>query len=328
MKKRIIPIVVLLVAVISVIVYSVLSGDNGDEELYNGILEARQIDVRAEVTGKVLSAPAREGDLLEEGEVICELDQSKLKLQLQGGESELQAQEARLEAMEKGAREQELEQLRLLLDQARTQSRKTEKDYGRIERLYHQGAISEYERDGARTARDLARDQEGRALQNYNLALEGVRDEELKAQVAIVDGVRAKVDYYRLQLEDAVIKSPVKGRLVERYVEPGELVMAGGLVASVADYRELELKVYVPEDRVGSIEPGRKAAVMIDSFPGRPLAGRVSRKSGEAEFTPKNVQTREERTTLVYEVTLKVENPEEWAVAGLPADVRFEVDSK
>ena len=322
-KKKIIPVVVAVVVLGAALGYWLTTRDGRGPVTYNGILESRQVQVRAEVGGRVLAAHKDDGDQVNEGDVICELDREKLALQLRGGAGQLAAQKAKLEAMQKGARDQEIEQVKLLLGQARTQREKAEKDYGRIERLFAQEDVSEFDRDNARTMRDLAADQESRADQAYQLVLAGVRDEELKAQIAIVDATQAQVDYYQVQLDDTQVKSPLTGRVVERYVEPGELVMPGGLVAAVTDYRRLEVKVYVPEEPVGKIRLGQRAAVKVDAFPDREFAGWVSSKSEEWEFTPKNVQTKEERSSLVFEVTVQVENPGEEAIAGLPADVKF-----
>jgi HlyD family secretion protein len=329
--KKVIPPIVVIVLIGSGLGYWCASRNQGGKwALYNGILEATEVQVRSEVGGKVVAVLVDEGDQVDEGGVICELDREKLTLQLRGGEGELTAQKARLEAMEKGARDQELAQVKALRDAAKIQREKAGTDYGKIERLFGQEAVSEFERDNARVMRDLAVEQDRRAEQAYQraeqayqLALEGVRDEELRAQIAIVDAVEAKVEYYRIQLDDAMVKSPVSGRLIERYVERGELVMPGGLVAAVADYRKLTVKVYIPEEPFGRIKLGQKAEVVVDAFPDRPFTGWVTYKSRDWEFTPKVVQTREERTTLVYEVKLAVENPDEFAIAGLPADVKF-----
>jgi HlyD family secretion protein len=323
-NKKIIPPIVAVALLIAAAAYYFSARDsNGEAPLHNGTLEAADVDVRAQVGGQVMAMLVDDGDPVKEGQLLCELDTRKLELQVRGAEGQLKAQQARLEAMNKGARDQEIEQVRLLLDQARVQKEKAEKDYGRIGRLFAQNAVSEFDRDNARTMRDLAVDQESRADQQYKLVMEGVRDEELKAQLAVVDATQAQLDYAQIQLEDAKIKSPLTGRVVERYLEAGELAMPGGLVATIADYRRLKVNVYVPEDQVGALKLGQKAAVMVDSFPGREFEGRIVRKSNAAEFTPKNVQTREERITLVYEVTVLMENPEELALAGLPADVRF-----
>ncbi len=305
--------------------YFLAGSGNGAKTTFNGVLEAVDVDVRTEVGGVVMSFFPREGDEINAGDPICALDTEKLEIQLRGGRAELAAQRAMLEAMEKGARGQELEQVRLALDQARIQKEQAEKDYGRLDRLYNGKHVSEREKETAKMAMDLAGDQERRAREQLSLAEEGAREEEIKAQRAVVDAVQAKVDYYAAQLEDATVTSPITGRLIERYLEPGELATPGGLVATVSDYSTLEVKVYVPEDRVGAIELGRKALVYLDSFPGEPMAGKVTHKSRQAEFTPKNVQTKEERTTLVYEVTVTVENPGELSTAGLPADVDFNV---
>lgn len=324
MAKKVIPLLLILAAAGIGVGYHLAGKDRSPgDELYSGTLEVVQVEVRAEVGGLVVSAPVEEGSRVERDDVLCELKADKLELQVRGAEAELRAQQARLAALEKGARDQELEQVKLALNQARIQREKAERDCDKFERLYEQNAVSEFERDNARVMRDLARDQEARAHQQYDLVLAGVRDEELRAQLAVVDAVEAKLAYARLQLEDAIIKSPLSGRLIERYVEPGELLMPGGLVATIADYRRLEVNVYLPGDKVGAIRLGQRAEVMVDSLPDRRFSGRVIRKSMQAEFTPKNVQTKEERTALVYKVTLAVDNPEEHAVSGLPAEVKF-----
>jgi len=322
--KRIIPIIAAVVAG-GLLGYHFLGGKLVEEEerLYNGVLEADHIDVRAKVGEVVRAMPVEEGSEVSSGETLCELHTESFELMVRGAAAELRAQEARLAAMKEGARVQEVEQARAVLSQARIQSDKAEEDYGRFSRLYTRDAVSEFEMDNARVRRDLALKQEKQAQERYNLVLEGVRDEELKAQLAIVDRVESRLELYKIKLADAVITSPLKGVLVERYVDPGELAMQGSIIVTVADYAKLELKIYVPEDVVGRVRLGQEAEIFVDSFPGKTFCGRVVRKSREAEFTPKNVQTREERTTLVYEVTLLVENPEGLALAGLPADAKL-----
>ncbi len=300
-----------------------LLGEDEEAGLYSGVLEAVPVDVHAEVGGQVLVTPALEGAKINKGDVLLELDRSRYELALRAAKGELGARKAKLEAMEKGARAREVEQARLALQTARVQKEKAEKDYGRFQRLYEEQAVSEFERDNARVGRDLARDRAARAEEAYQLVLEGVRDEELRAQMSVVDAMEARVELSELDLDKTVIESPADGTLVERYLEVGELAMPGSIAATVSNYEKLEVRVYVPEDRVGALKPGQEAEVFTDSHPGKTFSGRVAQVSNEAEFTPKNVQTREERTTLVYEVKVLVDNPERWAVAGLPADVKF-----
>lgn len=327
MKKQVIAVIVVAVVGIGVAGGFWVSREREKSrvEIYNGVLEATEIDVRAQVGGQVVTVLAEEGDKVLSGQTICELDRSRYELQLRAAEAQLTAQSAKLEAMENGAREQELKQVEMVRDQAQIQKDKTEKDYDRLSRAAAEYAdgFSEYELDTARAMKELAEKNAERAQQAYDLAVAGVRDEEKRAQISIKDAYQAQADLYKIQLDDTVIKSPISGRLIERYVEPGELVMPGGLIATVANYRKLKLKVYVPVTRVGGIKIHQKAAVMIDAFPGKEFRAWVTHKSKQAEFTPKNVQTKEERSTLVYEVTVVVDNPTGHSIAGLPADVKF-----
>ncbi len=299
------------------------SWKDGDDDELSGTLEATRVDVRGEVGGKVLSLPVSEGSKVDVGHVICELDTAKLELQGRAAQAQLTAQKAVLEAMQKGARDQEVEQVRLLASQAREQKAKAERDFKKLRNLYKKKAISEQEYQDARTMRKIARERSDQAEAQYQLVLEGVRDEELRAQAAAVDAAEAQLALANTQIEDATIKSPIAGTLVELYLKVGELAVPGALVATVADYTTMELKVYMAEDRVGKVFLDQQVEVFIDSYPERAFAGRVAKIAEEAEFTPKNIQTKKERTTLVFEVTIEVENPDGSLKAGLPADARL-----
>ncbi len=296
-------------------------GGNADE--FSGTLEATRINVRAEVGGKAISLPVAEGTKVEAEQIICELDTEKLDLQARAARAQLTAQKAVFEAMEKGARVQEIEQVRLLASQAREQKDKALRDFQKMEKLYHKGSISEQEYQDVQTMLKIARERYQQAQAGYQMVLEGVRDEEIRAQAAAVDGAAARLALAQTQLKDAHILSPLSGTLSELYVETGELVMAGSLVATVADYSQMELKVYLAEARLGRVFLDQPVEVFIDSYPGRAFKGRVSQIAEQAEFTPKNIQTKSERTTLVFEVTIQVQNPDGSLKAGLPADAIF-----
>lgn len=120
------------------------------------------------------------------------------------------------------------------------------------------------------------------------------------------------------------VRSPIDGVLLDRLVEPGEIVTPGGAVVTVADLTTLTLTVYVPEDRFGQVMLGQSYLVSVDSFPGISFSGNVTHISDQAEFTPRNVQTVQGRKNTVYAVRLTLDNPDLALKPGMPADVNLE----
>jgi HlyD family secretion protein len=141
---------------------------------------------------------------------------------------------------------------------------------------------------------------------------------------------QAQLNEQRSYVADFTVRSPIDGRVLTRTVERGERVSEGTPLFTLVDPDRLYVKIYVPEPSIGKIALGQEARVYVDAFPGRPFAARVSRVSQEAEFTPKNVETREERVKLVFAVEVALaENPDGVLKPGMPADavVRWQPDA-
>jgi HlyD family secretion protein len=126
------------------------------------------------------------------------------------------------------------------------------------------------------------------------------------------------------KVNDCTITAPIGGTIVNRFIEPGELVTPGAAVARIADLREMEVNIYVAETVLPRIQLNQRATVVVDAFPERQFEARVVFLSPTAEFTPKNIQTKDERIKLVFAVKLKVQNAEGSLKAGLPADVTLD----
>lgn len=148
--------------------------------------------------------------------------------------------------------------------------------------------------------------------------------EQLALAQAQVDTTRANLLVIQAQLDRLVLAAPMDGVVLSRHVEPGEFVMPGTPLVTVARLDELTITVYVPEDRYGTIKLGQPAQVRVDSFPGQVFEAVVQRIADQAEFTPRNVQTEEGRRSTVFAVKLFVENPESLLKPGMPADVTFD----
>jgi HlyD family secretion protein len=190
-------------------------------------------------------------------------------------------------------------QNRASVKNAEAQFDKARNDMERYTKLYQDGVISPQQMDSAKTAYDVASSQ----LQLSRAAL----------KTAMV------------RLSDSVIYAPLHGIVLRKNVEQGETVAAGIPVVTIGDLENPWIKVYVKEDKLGLVKLGQRAEVKTDSYPGKIYEGTVTYISSEAEFTPKNVQTQEERVKLVFGVKVIVENVNDELKPGMPADVKIVV---
>ena len=136
---------------------------------------------------------------------------------------------------------------------------------------------------------------------------------EAEAQLALVD----------VQIDRLILAAPVDGVVLTRSVQPGEVIQAGMTAMTIAKLDTLTVTVYISEDRYGEVKLGDSATLSVDSFPGETFNATVTRIADQAEYTPRNVQTKEERQTTVYAVELSVENPDGKLKPGMPVDVTF-----
>ncbi len=156
------------------------------------------------------------------------------------------------------------------------------------------------------------------------LAAAPARQEELEMARARVAQAEAQLELLRTRLDRYTVRAPADGVVAERLVEPGEAVQAGQALAIVSNITTLDLVVFVPEPALGAVYLGQRVTITVDAFPDRTFSGRVVWIADEAEFTPKNVQTKEDRQETVFRVRVRVPNPDGVLKAGMPADAQFE----
>ena len=148
----------------------------------------------------------------------------------------------------------------------------------------------------------------------------GATAEEIAVAEAQVEQAQAALAKLTVQRDKQTIVAPVGGVVLEINIHTGELAMPGGTMLTLGDLDHVTLTVYVPEDRLGQVKIGQAVAVNVDSFPGQSFEGKVVRIADEAEFTPRNVQTKEERVNMVFAVEVRIPNPDHALKPGLPAD--------
>jgi multidrug resistance efflux pump len=148
----------------------------------------------------------------------------------------------------------------------------------------------------------------------------GATTEEIAVAEAQVDQAQAALVKLTVQRDKQTIVAPVGGVVLEINTHRGELAVPGGTMLTLGLLDQVTLTVYVPEDKLGQVKIGQTVAVSVDSFPGRTFEGAVVRIADEAEFTPRNVQTKEERVNMVFAAEVRIPNPEHALKPGLPAD--------
>ena len=161
------------------------------------------------------------------------------------------------------------------------------------------------------------------AVISAQAALDQAKAADAQAQSG-VQQAQASVDLINTQLTKLTVYAPMDGVILTRNVEPGEYVQPGADALTMADISHLTITVYVPEDLYGKISLGMPASMKADSFPGEVFSAQVSYISDQAEYTPRNVQTVEGRSSTVYAIKLTVSNPQGQLKPGMPADVTFQ----
>ncbi|HEX9135745.1 MAG TPA: efflux RND transporter periplasmic adaptor subunit [Nitrospirota bacterium] len=190
-----------------------------------------------------------------------------------------------------------VKQGRAAVRNAEAQFAKAKNDYERFGKLFRDNVISPQQMDAARSAYEVATSQ--------------------------IELSRAALRTADVRLQDSVLYSPLSGVVLRKNVEEGETVAAGMPVFTIGDLESPWIKVYVKEDKLGLVKLGQKAEVSVDTFPGKKYEGTITFISSEAEFTPKNVQTREERVKLVFGIKVSVKNEKGELKPGMPADVKI-----
>jgi HlyD family secretion protein len=203
---------------------------------------------------------------------------------------------------------------------------KVKRDFERAEVLYKNGAISASQFDISKSGYESRQGLHRNALEALSLAKEGPRSEEISIADHRADQARAGLAASEARLKDTVIYSPTTGVVLRKNVEPGETVAQGTPVVTIGDLAKPWIKVYVKEDKLVLVKLGQKAKITVDGYKGKSFDGEVSYISSEAEFTPKTVQTPEERVKLVFGVKVRVKNENNELKPSMPADVQIMIN--
>ena len=302
----------------------------------SGHVEATDVQLGAPVGGRLLELRVAEGDRVVAGDLVARLDTGDTQLALARAQAEREQAEAQLRLLLAGARAEDIRQAEAQAAGADADVRAAdaelaaaEADVARFEALLASNSGSRKQRDDAVLRRDVAsaraqgaRDRADAARENVGRLRAGPRREELDAARARVAGAAAQIATLEKALADASIVSPVGGTVTEQLAEVGELLGPRAPVVVVADLDHVWANVYVDEPVVPRLRLGQQATVFTDAG-GAGLPGTVSYISSQAEFTPRNVQTAEDRSRLVYRIKVSVDNEDGTLKTGMPVEAEI-----
>lgn len=287
----------------------------------SGYVEATDVRLSAKVGGRVASVKVAEGDSIEKGAVVATIETVDIELALRQARAEREVADAELRLRLNGARAEDVREMEAQLRSAESDLAGAERDYERLESLLERGSGTTKSRDDAKTRRDTLAARAEAIRQSLARLRSGFRAEEKAAAKARLDAVDARIAQLEQQIADATIVSPVAGVVTEKLAEAGELLAPGAPVAVITDLADAWLNVYISEPDLPRVRLGMEAVVNTDD--GQTRKGKITYIASKAEFTPKNVQTRDERAKLVFKLKIGLENEDRLFKPGMPAQMNM-----
>jgi HlyD family secretion protein len=302
----------------------------------SGHVEATEIQLAPEVGGRIIEMPVSEGVRVKQGDTVAVIDTSDVDLAIRRTQAERAQADAQLRLLLAGSRPEDIRQTESQLAAvaaevaaAEVELASAEQDLQRFEQLLQSNSGSQKQRDDAAARRDVARDRltsararEAAARAALARSRAGARREEIDAARARVAAVDAQLATLEKSRTDAVVRSPMDGIVTQRLLDPGEMASPRGPIAIVTDLEHVWAEVFVDEPHVPRITLGQAATIHTDAG-GPGLAGKVSFISPKAEFTPRNVQTADDRSKLVYRVKIAVDNRQGILKQGMPVEAEI-----
>jgi HlyD family secretion protein len=304
---------------------------NSQELILYGNVDLRQVQLAFNNSERIEKVIVVEGSRVKKGDEVAELDTSRIKPQVDQAEAQVEAQRELVKKFHKGNRPEEIAQAEANVESAKADAEKARLQYERVKKLFtvklssgsEVRAVSQEDLDNAKAALDVAEAKLAVNQKAHALMKAGWRTEEVKQAEAQLQAYEAQAAFLRRQLADTKLYAPGDAVVRTRLLEPGEMSAPQRPVLTLALTDPKWVRAYVSERDLGKVRHNMRAWIEVDSFPGRRFEGWVGFISPVAEFTPKQVQTEELRTSLVYEVRVFVTDPADELRLGMPATVHL-----
>jgi len=321
--KKILFIAVPLFVLVGVVVFFLQqqSAQLENELLLYGNVDIREVQLSVNASEHIEDVYVTEGDRVSKGQLLAQVHTEILQAQLAEVQAMLVAQQQTLAKLKTGSRPEEIARAKAEYAAAKSEAKMARATARRLQKLLPKKQASE---DDVETARAKASAAEARAeavSQTMALIIAGPRQEDIAIADAQLQAKKAELKLAQQHLKDASLHAPAAGIIRNRILDPGDMVTPQSPVLTLALIDPVWVRAYVPETALGKVATGFKAEITTDSYPGKRYSGWVGYISPTAEFTPKNVQTPELRTRLVYSIRVYACNPENELRLGMPVTV-------
>ena len=302
-----------VVAIIAALFIAGCSSNDRTEITASGTIETTEVTVSAKVGGEIMKLLVDEGSNVKKGDTLTLIDRTDLIIQLKQVQANAAALEAQYKLTLRGFRAEDILQ-------AEATFKNAQDDVKRAEELFKAHTVTQKQLDDARTKFILAQ-------QNFEKMKRGSRIEEIEAARAKRDLAVAQVEAMQKKVADSYVVAPMQGVITQKAIEEGDVVMPNGALFRISRLDRVRLMIYVSEVELANVKLGQEAKVFIDAYPDKPFTGKIIYISDKAEFTPKNVQTKDDRTKLVFGVKIEVPNADQMLKPGMPADAKIAINS-
>lgn len=289
-----------------------------------GTVEITKLEVTPRLSGYIRNLSIDTGSRVKTTDILFEIERQDLTEQLKADRYALQQSEAKLQDLLNGPRPQEIKASSSVLNSNLAVLEVATTDLIRYRQLYEQRAISKQQLDLIQKNYDVALNNANNARAQLELLQEGARPEQITAQKAETEKLKAILAANKSVLADSILTSNLDGVVLSRNFENNEYVTAGSPVLTIANLQDCWIKVYIASNELGKIYLGQKVLVNVDSFPKESFQAIVKEISDKAEFTPRQSITKNERANMVFAVKVKLDNTDEKLKPGMPADVIFQ----
>jgi len=290
-----------------------------------GVVETQEVRLGSKIGGRVAEVMVREGDMVSPGQLLVRFEAPEMVTQRQQQEGRVAAAEAELEKAKNGPRAEEIRQAKSDVAGSESDLKLAAENFDRAERLFPKNAMSRADYDSAHAAQVHAESRLGFNRAKLDLLLAGTRKEDIDLAEANAVEARGKLEEIKANLAEAEVVAPDHAVVEVVAVRKGDLVPPNQPVIRILRTDDLWVKVYVSETKFANVHRGQKVHVTIDAYPNKPFEGTVFKISSESEFTPRNVQSLEERHFQVFGVKVRVEDPQGIFKSGMAAVVTFDL---
>lgn len=319
------------------LIFMVGCSGQADPWVFTGSVEADEIDLSSEVSGKIVQVMVQEGDLVNEGDVLMQLDTEDYLMKLAILENAMAMAELSYEDLEDGnsanqirSQAASVSQIEAQIEGSQTELMYLKKSFEDVEALYNQGVSSKDSLDQAKRLleREEAKIESLKKQRDaYKAQLdyvrEGATDQAIKSAQLLVEQKVLEIEDLKRTIAKSTITAPASGYIQNVNYQKGEWVTQGRMVITLIDTSQLWLKIYVPEKHLNGVALGESVTFLDGFLEGKEIQGNVTYISSKAEFTPKNIESKENKQEMVFETRVLINDPTETVKPGMFLDIRL-----